>query len=766
MRRRFNCQEECGLFLSCGVHKCKKKCHSGLCGSCPEFIINDDSSKKQIKCYCGNHIQNSIKCSEARFPKSGRTSKDESGNEWAGVFACADIRTVDYACHKHSFIEPCLSPPTISGQKTCPFLPRLLKTCPCGRTALEELTKPRKHCHDPIPTCNSRCSKPLKCGKHLCPFTCHNGACMDPCLQIDSANCSCEQSTFSIPCGFQESPRCNIKCESLMSCRRHRCIDRCCSGRPSAIRRKKSFFRSQDLLDESLVEAKHICLKPCNLTLSCGLHKCQRKCHPGKCPPCLESDSNDLICACGKTVVPAPVRCGTKLPTCNHPCIKVVRGESWCGHKPMPHTCHPSNISCPPCTETAFKPCRCGKKDKVRTVCFQADVSCGTSCGIPLSGCYHTCQKTCHLLGKCQKVCKQICGQKRLDCVHTCPKPCHGKTECPDLPCAALVKITCECGRIKKSITCSAKRDTVSVITSSILDCNEECETLKRLKELREAFGISEGPNNVIRNELDALSELVSVAKAFEELQLPFTEATLSVYSKQERWCLQIEGILNKLMDSEIRSSLHFKPMRPPQRHFIHEMAKAYNLYAESQDREPMRSVFIKKEDNCTSKKPVLSLAEAYPLYESFKQSQKERKLQEFHARTTAKLINFEVQDAESKIEAAKNNGFLVQNLVSGNTVEDLKRFFEPHLKHTLVANPQYLILDDSRSALIYPENYETASVNTERDMELLVGHFDFMAKEAFLADSIHLCSVDEEIGKRLDSPAIQEVSSPEEKDM
>ncbi|CAI5104801.1 BBT_HP_G0131780.mRNA.1.CDS.1 [Saccharomyces cerevisiae] len=81
---------------------------------------------------------------------------------------------------------------------------------------------------------------------------------------------------------------------------------------PSAIRRKKNLFRTQDLLDESLVEAKHICLKPCNLTLSCGIHKCQRKCHPGKCPPCLESDSNDLVCPCGKTVVPAPVRCGTE----------------------------------------------------------------------------------------------------------------------------------------------------------------------------------------------------------------------------------------------------------------------------------------------------------------------------------------------------------------------------------------------------------------------------------------------------------------------
>ena len=104
----------------------------------------------------------------------------------------------------------------------------------------------------------------------------------------------------------------------------------------------------------------------------------------------------------------------------------------------------------------------------------------------------------------------------------------------------------------------------------------------------------------------------------------------------------------------------------------------------------------------------------------------------------------------------AKNNGFLVQKLVNGNDVDDLRRFFEPHLKHTLVVKPQYLIIDDGKTALVYPENYQEVSVNTERDMDILVGHFDFMAKEAFLADSISLCSIDEELGRRLDPPVTQ----------
>lgn len=59
----------------------------------------------------------------------------------------------------------------------------------------------------------------------------------------------------------------------------------------------------------------------------------------------------------------------------------------------------------------------------------------------------------------------------------------------------------------KKSVTCGAKSDTVSVTESSVLDCNEECEALKRLKELKEAFGIKEETNNFTSNELDALKK-------------------------------------------------------------------------------------------------------------------------------------------------------------------------------------------------------------------------------------------------------------------
>lgn len=541
-----------------------------------------------------------------------------------------------------------------------------------------------------------------------------------------------------------------------MSCRRHRCTERCCAGRPRAEARKKRLFRSQDLMDESLVEPQHICLKECNLMLSCGKHKCQRKCHPGKCPPCLESDSNDLVCPCGRTIIEAPVRCGTKLPPCPYPCIKVVRGEYPCGHTPMPHTCHPLNEPCPPCTASVFKPCKCGKVDKVRTLCFQNDVSCGKICGLPLENCNHTCQKRCHLLGECQKTCKQICKKKRINCEHTCLKPCHGKTDCPDIPCSVSIKITCECGRKETYVTCGATSTIPSAATKTHIECDEECELLERHRQLKEAFGIVDS-NRSTSLEVEKLKDLAKVATTFEELQLPYNETTLSIYAKQEKWCDQIEEILNKLMDDKARPSLHFKPMRPPQRHFIQEFAKSFNLYAEAQDREPKRSVFVKKEEDGSSSKPIISLHDALPLYQTFKELEKERKLKEFEARTTTRLINVEAPQ-EDNVYHAKYSGFLIKKISPGTTVEDLQRIFGQFLTSTLIVNPQYLIIQDGKDALIYPENYQEMSAGVERDLETLVGHFDFISKENFIADGVELCDVEVAmLGERLETPILEE---------
>lgn len=738
-KHRFQCDEECGLSLCCGIHRCKRICHSGLCGACSESLKSRDGSTK-IRCYCGRNFKDTIKCKDVKV--SADLSTDENGDSWIGAFACSEVRKVEYKCRKHSFFEPCKPSPSISGRFPCPFSPKLLKTCPCGKTPLNNLAKPRKSCTSPIPNCESVCGKKLECGKHTCPFICHEGSCMDPCTQIESKHCSCHQKVLSVPCAFQDEPHCNIKCESLMSCRRHRCTERCCSGRPLAERRRKTPYSTRELLDESLVESQHICLKDCNLTLSCGKHKCQRKCHPGKCPPCLESDSNDLVCPCGKTVVEAPVRCGSKLPTCNFPCIRVVEDTYECGHKPMPHSCHPLEQPCPPCTAPVFKPCKCGKKDKVRTLCFQNDVSCGTVCGKPLADCSHPCQKSCHLPGDCQVKCKQICNRKRINCGHKCRKPCHGYGECPDLPCSASVKINCDCGLKETFVLCGASSEVSSTADHTTLTCDEECERHKRHLQLKEAFGINDSGDAKSRSKTASFEDLARTANSFEELELPFTESALGTYARQVLWCSQIEEVLNTFMEDKTKSSLHFKPMRSVQRHFIRELAKAYKLYAECQDREPKRSVFVKKLENDESSKPSIRLKDSLPIYESFKEIEKEKKNQRVEALTTTQLINFIAKD-DPQLEPAKYNCFLLKNLSKGITEEDLRRTFADHLKPTLVKNPQFKILESDKSALIYPEDYDMASANVERDMEALVGHFDYICKDSFIGDGVELCQVD-----------------------
>lgn len=804
-QNKFKCEEKCGLLLPCGVHYCSKTCHSGLCGPCPEIIKTTANLK--LKCYCGLHEKKAIKCKDIKII-GNKPSKDKEGNRWIGVYACKELRDVNYNCNKHSFIEKCQSPPTVTGTKSCIFSPKLLKTCPCGRTNLKTLGKPRKKCTDPISTCENRCNKLLKCGKHACPFQCHEGNCMDPCLQIDKVKCACEQSTFLTPCKFDDRPHCQLKCESLMSCRRHRCHEKCCSGRPEAQQRKKKTWRFNnvnDINDETLIEAEHVCLKDCNLLLACGKHRCPRKCHPGKCPNCLESSSEDLVCPCGKTVVPAPVRCGITLPPCHQPCIKMLQSVSDCGHIPMPHTCHPLDQPCPPCTATVFKPCKCGKNPKVRTVCFQNDVSCGQTCQKPLENCHHNCLRTCHKPNDVcsNKKCEQVCGLPRINCIHKCNKKCHGKEPCPDVICTAIVEIRCPCGRKKENIICGANLTTESNETTDQLECDEQCEIYKRHQQLKEAFGIGKTVNEINNTsvdnyaensgdtemEMDKLKMLLPNATKFNELELPFTESVIYTYGKQTKWCQNIEDTLNRLMDTPDRDSLHFKPMRAEQRSFVRQLAQSFNLYSESQDREPKRSVFVKKQyynetdlenianiNNLKSHKPVLTMKDILPIYQQFKIIEKERKRQDFLKNNTQHLINVKLseedllsmnnlknRDIDSELENAQN-GLVVSGLVEGVTVDMIKTKFEPILKSTLLKDIQYEICA-KYTMLVYPVEYRSISTNVSKDLELIVGFIDCMVKEEFIADGVDICDVREYLEKEKEEEVKEIMEEEQEKE-
>ncbi|CEP61352.1 Fap1p LALA0_S03e00936g [Lachancea lanzarotensis] len=726
----YRCQKPCGLLLPCGKHTCQKVCHTGFCGECPETLHHN------VKCYCGTSSKESMACKDVMV--QGK-SHDNSRQEWIGVFPCTTMRTIEYNCGNHSFTEICKAPPSLNGRIPCPFAPKNLKTCPCGKNPLRDLNIERMDCTDPIPTCDSICGKLLKCGKHTCPFQCHTGECMRDCTCTDKKPCSCKARKYLVPCKYEGDPRCTTKCESLMSCRRHRCAERCCEGRELARQREKKTFLTRDKLDESRVEAYHICLKQCNLKLACGRHFCPRKCHPGNCPPCLESDSNDLACPCGKTVIPAPVRCGTTLPRCFHPCIKTTQGLSVCGHPPMPHFCHPLSGPCPSCTAPVFKKCKCGKSDKVRTLCLQDDVSCGRICGEKLPNCRHLCQKACHLEGQHQENCKQVCGAIKPSCGHPCKFRCHAGTACPDKPCSSDVQIRCHCGHRSSHKICGANSSQLSA-SEAVLECNEECDTARRRAELMEAFGVGEHEMRT-SSWLYDLQRLAEIALTFQELQIPFTEATLSIFAKQSGWCSQIEATLIKLLQDKDRPSLHFKPMKPPQRHFIYELAQAFNLYCESQDQEPKRSCFVKK--TAASNIPVLSLTEALPLYQSFKAAQKERKLKEMEKSTTTRILNYNADQDKIVPPVAKINGLLVRGVFTGIDEKTIEAKIRPILKHTLLKGSLFARLT-SGDILVFIEKYAEASPNVESDIERILGHINAFVQEELLADNVVCCEVGE----------------------
>lgn len=178
---------------------------------------------------------------------------------------------------------------------------------------------------------------------------------------------------------------------------------------------------------------------------------------------------------------------------------------------------------------------------------------------------------------KCQKV--------RKNCPHLCKLKCHfdkvGKSKsCDAVGCNESVTIQCECGNLKKTVPCGASLNNLTTI-GTILECNESCAAAKRDAKLREAFAVD----------------------VPEDEKIIYNDYVLNTFAKQSKWCTRIENIIRTFLEDynyqisqgieSPKKSYHFPPMTSPQRQFIHELAQSYNLYTESQDQEPKRSVFI-----------------------------------------------------------------------------------------------------------------------------------------------------------------------------
>uniref|UniRef100_A0A182ZZH6 R3H domain-containing protein n=1 Tax=Echinostoma caproni TaxID=27848 RepID=A0A182ZZH6_9TREM len=322
--------------------------------------------------------------------------------------------------------------------------------------------------------------------------------------------------------------------------------------------------------------------------LSCGQHNCEEPCHPGSCGTCWRGVIyTEVTCRCGFSVLQPPQPCGSGPPECPRPCDR----PHPCDH-PVRHTCHNEPV-CPPCTILLTKECPGGHGVQFSMPCFQPVLSCGRTCGHPLPGCSHTCQRTCHS-GNCETVplvCTQPCQKPRPDCGHPCALPCH---EVKGQTCLQASATICPCGR---------RKDT----EMSLLACDSACTKAAEAASSENANGRFADTSSWTRG-LDLNPGQSLPDDAGKDEKLPFEKPEYSKWLKSFAlnnfaFAVSVERQLYSLVlqvssctadsDSVRTVSYHFPPMKDKRRRFVHELAEFYGIESHSMDPEPGRHVMV-----------------------------------------------------------------------------------------------------------------------------------------------------------------------------
>lgn len=651
----WSCDSVCGDVMPCGDHTCPRLCHEGLCGACETEV---DS-----RCYCGK-VEKKLKCCDKE--------EERESYAWTGSFDCQQScgRLMD--CKEHGCEKQCHPQDEVSSH--CPRSPDMVTHCPCGKTRLQDIAgedyQPRNSCKDPIPNCKEACGKQLPCG-HQCTAICHSGNCL-PCLLTVSITCRCGRNSFNTIChqGNDEPPQCLRICKANLNCGRHECGERCCTGERKAFERQATKRKLKPLgaanrIDEG-IEAEHICTRSCGRPLKCGNHTCTDLCHKGPCRSCKEAIFEDISCNCGRTVLQAPLPCGTNPPPCNFPCQR----PKACGHPQVSHNCH-TEEECPKCPFLTEKPCLCGKKTLKNQPCWRSDVLCGLVCGKKLKCGSHLCQKLCHRPGECEDAhatCQQMCGKPKKSCGHPCDKPCHAPSACKeDKQCPFKIMITCDCQRKKEEVRCNARvgaPDSDERLTS--LKCDEECARLERNRSLALALNISD---------------------AHTDDHVPYSTTTLKLYLEDIAWSHKQEEILRLFAADDTEKRLRFGPMKSRQRAFIHSAAEDFGFDGESIDPEPHRHVLLFKTPKFVAA-PMKTLAQAARI-----------------KRATLNVSAPVTSVPDRKADEARHdyNGFLLSNPKFALTEEELS----PHIsKAAPTTDFDVVFLHSSDSIALLPSNF------------------------------------------------------------
>ncbi|KAJ5291833.1 Zinc finger NF-X1-type [Penicillium angulare] len=366
-------------------------------------------------------------------------------------------------------------------------------TCWC-----EKEVDPRAFPGLPPHSCGQTCSRQRKGCPHPCDATCHAGPCA-PCTAMGpTQDCFCGRNSSTKRCqdtDYEKGWSCGEVCGDLLPCGEHMCTLPCHEGLCGACDVKLEArcycgkvetemlcssrdeeMDSQTIREDGTEEEWTGCFS-CNDTCSrpfdCGLHSCQRSCHPQDSLPAHCPRSPDVVirCPCGKTkLADIPehtprTSCEDPIPHCPESCGKMLA----CGHS-CDQVCHTG--PCGSCLRRVPVDCRCGRITAM-SVCHQGDLQnpqCMRMCKATLHCGRHACTERCcageqkaierqalrrklkaHLRPsdediEAEHICTRICGRTLKCGRHTCPELCH-KGACNTCREAIFEEISCNCGR-------------------------------------------------------------------------------------------------------------------------------------------------------------------------------------------------------------------------------------------------------------------------------------------------------------------------------
>ncbi|KAJ6013388.1 Zinc finger NF-X1-type [Penicillium herquei] len=365
-------------------------------------------------------------------------------------------------------------------------------TCWC-----EKEVDPRPFPGLPPHSCGQTCSRVRKGCPHPCDQTCHAGPCA-PCTAMGpTQDCFCGSNSSTKRCqdtDYEQGWSCGEICGDLLPCGEHTCPLPCHEGLCGACEVKieaRCYCGKVDT--EMLCSSKEeemdsqtnrdgveeewtgcfSCKDTCGRLFDCGLHSCEKSCHPQDLNPahCPRSPDVVLRCPCGKTKLTdisgySPrTSCDDQIPHCQESCGKMLA----CGHS-CDKICHTG--PCGACLRRVPVDCQCGRSTSM-SICHQGDVQhpqCFRTCKATLHCGRHACSERCcpgeqkaverqalrrklkaHLRPsdediEAEHICTRICGRLLKCGKHTCPELCH-KGACNTCREAIFEEVACNCGR-------------------------------------------------------------------------------------------------------------------------------------------------------------------------------------------------------------------------------------------------------------------------------------------------------------------------------